>query len=111
MKISKALVELGLARSGGEANRLTKQGAVQVGGCASDCTFFSTGRCTCGGWKKVLNPVEDVEEGIVVKVSSGFWRCLPRIDGRQGFDQLPGVGKVPVMKQEGRMTELKEEAV
>lgn len=93
MKISKLLVVTGLARTGGEANRLVKQGAVQVGGCDPDCSFFNTGRCACGGWEKVVNPVEDVQSGMAVKVGTGMWRLLPRIDGQQGFDQVPGVAR------------------
>jgi hypothetical protein len=91
----KVLVVTKLARSGSEANRLIKQGAVQVGGCKSDCTFFSTGKCTCGGWTKVTNPAEDVEVGFSVKIGTGFGRTVARIDGASGFEFLHGVAKVP----------------
>jgi S4 domain-containing protein len=91
MRLAKLLVDAGTARTGGEANRLVKQGAIQVGGCSSSCTFFSTGKCSCGGWVKITDPVEEIEVGLAVKVGNGMWRTIPRIDGRQGFDQLPGV--------------------
>lgn len=85
----------GLARSVSEANRLVKQGAVLVGGCKPDCTFFTTGSCTCGGWEKVTNPAQDISPGTCVKVGTGFGRTVAKIDGTSGFDQLKGVAKVP----------------
>lgn len=91
MKLTKLLTESGLARTGGEANRLVKQGAVQVGGCDPSCSFFKTGKCSCGGWVKVTDPTEEITEGFAVKVGTGMWRTLPRIDGEKGFDQIRGV--------------------
>lgn len=93
----KVLVVTELARSGSEANRLIKQGAVQVGGCQPDCTFFSTGKCVCGGWTKVTNPAAEIESGMCVKIGNGLYRTVARIDGTSGFDQLKGVAKVPFL--------------
>lgn len=95
MKLIKVMVVGRLARSRSEGERLIKQGAVQVGGCEPDCTFFTTGQCTCGGWTKILNPVEEINPGTCVKVGMGFMRTVTRIDGTSGVDQLPGVAKVP----------------
>lgn len=83
-----------MARSGSEASRLVKQGAVQVGGCSPDCTWFNTGRCACGGWQRMTDPVAEVAGGDAIKVGTGMWRLLKK-DGSHGFDQVPGVGRVP----------------
>ena len=91
----KILVVTKLARSGSEANRLIKQGAIHVGGCKPDCTFFTTGKCTCGGWEKINNPAADIQSGLCVKVGNGLYRSVKRIDGRDGVDQLKGVAHVP----------------
>jgi hypothetical protein len=95
VKLMKFLVVAKLALSGSEANRLIKQGAVQVGGCDPDCTFFTTGKCTCGGWAKITNPAEEIAAGLSVKVGSGFGRTVAKIDGTSGFQFLHGVAKVP----------------
>jgi hypothetical protein len=95
MKLIKVMVVSRLARSRSEGERLIKQGAVQVGGCDPDCTFFTTGKCTCGGWTKIVNPVEDINPRTCVKVGMGFVRTVTRIDGTSGVDQLPGVARVP----------------
>lgn len=95
MKLDLAMFTSRMARSRAEAQRLIKQGAVSVGGCVEDCTFFSTGKCTCGGWEKITKPNHEVPAGWCIKVGSGFMRTVKR-EGAQGFDQLRGVGKVPV---------------
>ncbi|HEX5426633.1 MAG TPA: hypothetical protein VFW94_24150 [Candidatus Acidoferrales bacterium] len=97
MKLTKAMVAIGLSRSVADAQRLVKQGAVWVGGCAPPCNprqepFL---KCFCGGWRKITNPAERVETGEKVRVSSGNWRLVNRTDGRPGWDQLPGIGEVP----------------
>ena len=84
------MVDQGLARSGTEANRLIKQG-VYVGGCTKDCGFFTSGKCDCGGWKKVTNPLEEIEKGLVVKVGNGNWRLMNREGG--GWDQVVSLTK------------------
>lgn len=94
MKLDKVLVDQKLARSRAEAQRLIKQGAVSVGGCAADCTFFKTGNCTCGGWEKTTDTQDDIPSGWCVKIGKGFWRRVPKLEG-EGFDQLNGVCKVP----------------
>ena len=95
MKLAKALVELKMARSGAEAQRLVKQGAVLVGGCIPPCNArLAPYVCTCNGWKKITNPVEDIAPGTVVRIGTGTWRLLQR-DGKQGFDAVPGIGWVP----------------
>ena len=93
MKLNQALVNLEMARSVTEATRLVKQGSVSFGGCSKDCGFFDTGKCDCGGWAKATSPVQEVDHAVVIKVSKGFWRIVER-DGRQGFDQLRGVGRL-----------------
>jgi hypothetical protein len=96
MKLSKALVETKMARSGAEAQRLVKQGAVLVGGCIPPCNPRKEpyNKCTCGGWKKITNPVEDVNSGEVMRIGDGSWR-LPKKESAQGFDQVPGIAWVP----------------
>jgi predicted rRNA methylase YqxC with S4 and FtsJ domains len=94
MRLAKILVSEKLARSGSEANRLIAQGAVSVGGCAPDCDFFATGKCSCGGWKKVTSPIEEIESGLAVKVGTGLWRIVNKIDGT-GWDQVNGIGRAP----------------
>lgn len=86
-----AMFKFGLARSRAEAQRLVRQGAVSIGGCKEDCTFFNTGKCTCGGWEKIEKPNHDVPEGWCIRVGNGFYRTVKRIDGRPGVDQLKGV--------------------
>jgi len=93
MKLDKLLVDQKMARSRAEAQRLIKQNAVSVGGCVRDCTFFNTGKCTCGGWEKITDTQYEVPVGWCVKVGNGFWRTVARVDGRQGVDQLNGVGR------------------
>lgn len=93
MRINKLMVDLGLARTGGEATRLVKQGAVLVGGCERDCHWINTGKCTCGGWKKETDPAKTVPNGSVIKVGTGHWRLLPRLDGQRGFEQVRGVAR------------------
>lgn len=95
MRLTKVLTEMGLARTGGEANRLIKQGSVSIGGCYAGCSFISTGRCDCGGWEKATQPTQDIAPRTVVKIANGFYRTIPKIDGEKGFDQLPGVCRVP----------------
>jgi hypothetical protein len=88
----KILVEEKLVRSRTEAERLIRQGAVSVGGCDPECTFFATGKCTCGGWRKVTKATEEIEIGLAVKVSNGFWRVMNRVDG-PGYDLVNGIGR------------------
>jgi len=98
MKLVKALVWLDMARSGAEAQRLVKQGAVWIGaGCTPECEFRRVSfRCTCGGQRKATNPVEDLEDGTLFRVGDGNYRMLkPRMDGKDGFDCVPGCGYVP----------------
>lgn len=96
MKLVKALVLLDMARSGAEANRLVKQGSVWFGGCIPPCNArVFPYKCTCDGWKKSTNPIEEVSAGQVIRIKDGSWRLLNRIDGQQGFDQVVGIGRVP----------------
>jgi hypothetical protein len=94
MRLNKVLTLHKLARTGKEAERLIKQGAVWVGGCKPGCSWFTDWVCNCNEWTKVVDPFDDVAFGAVVKVKDGNWRCIPRIDGTQGFDQLPGICRV-----------------
>jgi hypothetical protein len=95
MRLGKVLTETKLARSRSEATRLIKQGAVSVGGCEPGCGFFDTGRCSCGGWRKVTNPVEEVEAGLSVKVGDGSYRLMNKLEGT-GWDQVKGIARVPL---------------
>lgn len=98
MKITKALIWLNMARSVAEAQRFIKQGAVWIGtGCKPECEFRRVScRCTCGGQRKATNPTEDLEDGIFLRVGDGNYRLMkPRMDGKDGFDQLAGCGFVP----------------
>jgi hypothetical protein len=96
MKLVKALVSLNMARSNAEANRLVKQGSVWIGGCIPPCNArMAPYKCTCNGWHKSTNPTEEVSPGIVIRIKDGSWRLLAREDGRNGFDQIPGIGRVP----------------
>jgi predicted rRNA methylase YqxC with S4 and FtsJ domains len=94
MRLAKILTLEKLARSGSEANRLILQGSVYVGGCELGCDFFTTGKCSCDGWKKVTSPIEEIESGLAVKVGSGHWRLMNKIDGT-GWDQVKGIGRAP----------------
>lgn len=94
MKLFRVLSSQGLARSNAEAQRLVKSGAVRVGGCSADCDFFHTGNCNCGGWERITDPTQEIAQGLVVKVGTGFWRLVTKMESR-GFDQLPGVCWVP----------------
>jgi len=91
-RIYKILVEEKLVRSRTEAERLIRQGAVSVGGCDPGCGFFTTGKCNCGGWRKVLKPTEEIEVGLAVKVGNGLWRVMQRLEA-PGFDLLNGIGR------------------
>lgn len=96
MKLDKAILELelDLARSRGEAQRLIKQGSIMVGGCISPCNkrlFPFT--CSCGGWRKITNPAEEIAGGEVIRIKDGSWRLLAGDHGK--MDQLPGIGWVP----------------
>jgi hypothetical protein len=93
-RLGKVLTETKLARSGSEATRLIKQGAVSVGGCEEDCMFRNTGNCSCKGWRKITDPVAMVESGLAVKIGSGLWRLMNRAMG-EGWDQVNGIGRVP----------------
>jgi len=96
MRLVKALVLLKIARSGAEANRLVKQGSVWFGGCIEPCNGrLSPYKCTCDGWKKSTNPTVEVFAGQVIRIKDGSWRLVQREDGQKGFDQLPGIGRVP----------------
>lgn len=92
MRLYEILVEEKLVRSRTEAERMIRQGAVSVGGCAPDCSFFTTGRCTCNGWRKVTKATEEIEVGLAVKVGKGFWRAMTRLDA-PGFDLVNGIGR------------------
>lgn len=87
-----------MARSGAEANRLVKQGAVWIGGCIAPCNkrefpFV----CTCNGWHKSTNPIEDVPSGQVIRIGNGMGENrLLVAEGRVGFDQLMGIGRIPI---------------
>lgn len=94
MRLVKVLTETKLARSGAEAVRLIRQGAVTVGGCSPDCQFIHIGVCTCDGWKKIIDPIAEIESGLAVKVGTGHWRLMTRT-GKVGWDQVKGVGRVP----------------
>jgi hypothetical protein len=94
MRIGKALTVAKLARSGAEAARLVKQGAISIGGCKPECSFFDTGGCDCGGWEKVTDPLREIEAGVCIKVGKGFYRLVNRLDGA-GWDQVNGIGRVP----------------
>ena|ERR1035441_3309519 len=97
MKLVKALVLLNMARSGAEANRLVKQGSIWFGGCIPPCNKrIHPFVCTCGGWKKTTNPTEEINAGQVIRIKDGSIRLLTREDGKQGFDQLVGIGRVPI---------------
>lgn len=85
-----------MARSGGEAQRLVQQGGVWVGGCIPPCNArMSPFKCTCNGWHKSLNPTENISAGTVLRLGDGSWRLLIR-KGSSAFDQLCGIGHVPV---------------
>ena len=105
MRIARILVEYQLARSGAEAIRLLGQGAVSVGGCDPSCDYFTCGKCVCGGWRKVTNPVEEIEPGLVVKIGNGFMRLIPRM-GSGGYDALSGVCRAPHSAQKRAMRTL-----
>jgi hypothetical protein len=114
MKLSKALTETGMARSGAEAQRLVKQGAVLVGGCIPPCNMrrccgdneeshlgepcplpvSMQFKCTCENWRKVTNPIEEIDSGEVMRIGDGGWRLLKR-EGVTGFDQVPGIARFP----------------
>ena len=99
MRLIKVLTSSGLARSNAEASRFIKQGAVTVGGCDPACTWFTTGKCSCGGWTKVTDLSADIAEGLAVKVGSGNWRVMTRDNqGKPGpvYDQVPGITRVPL---------------
>jgi hypothetical protein len=94
MRLGKVLIETKLARSGSEATRLIQQGAVTVGGCDPDCKFVDTAKCSCGGWRRVTDPLEEVDSGLTVKVGDGLWRVVSKLEGA-GFDQVNGIARVP----------------
>ena len=91
-RLYKILVEERLVRSRTEAERLIRQGAISVGGCSPECSFFTTGDCSCNGWRKVLKPTEEIEIGLAVKVGNGRWRVMNRLDG-PGYDLVNGIGR------------------
>ena len=91
-QLYKILVEEKLVRSRTEGERLIRQGAVSVGGCDADCAFFTTGKCNCGGWRKVTKTTEEIEVGLAVKVGNGFWRVMNRLVG-PGYDLVNGIGR------------------
>ena len=96
MRLVKALTALRIARSGSEAQRFIKQGAIWVGGWIPPCNGrMPPYKCTCGGWRKVTNPTEDIPAGQVVRLSEGNWRLMNSLDGSSSFDQVPGIGWVP----------------
>jgi len=92
-RLYKILVEEKLVRSRTEAERIIRQGGVSVGGCDPDCTFFTTGKCTCGGWRKVTKATEEIAVGEAVKIGNGHWRVMTRLDGNPGFDLVNGIGR------------------
>jgi hypothetical protein len=102
-----------MVRSMGEATRLVKQGAVNVGGCIPPCNMrMPPFKCSCGGWKKATDFREDLPTGMVIRVGKGDWRLLIKEDDpnappvkkgknhHPGFNQLRGIGWVPVEKVE-----------
>jgi hypothetical protein len=91
-RLYKILVDEGLVRSRTEAERFIRQGSVSVGGCEPDCSFFSTGKCTCGGWRKVTKATEEIPVGWAVKVGTGFYRVMTAVD-RPGYDVVKGIGR------------------
>jgi len=93
MRLYQILVAEKLVRSRTEAERLIRQGGVSVGGCDPDCSFFTTGKCSCGGWRKITNVTEEIEVGLAVKVGNGNWRVMKRLDGTVGFDLVKGIGR------------------
>lgn len=96
MKLAKALTALRVARTGAEAQRLIKQGAIWVGGCIPPCNArLPPYKCVCNGWRKVLNPAEDVPAGQVVRIKDGNYRLMNRLDGQSGSDQVPSIGWIP----------------
>ena len=96
-RLYKILVDEGLARSRTEAERFIRQGSVSVGGCDPTCSFFSTGKCTCDGWRKVTKATEEIPLGFAVKVGNGLYRVM-KAEGRSGYDVVKGIGRsrVPV---------------
>ena len=100
MRLAKALVLLKMARSGAEANRLVKQGSVLVGGCIPPCNArIVPFKCNCCGWQKITNPIEEISADTVLRIKDGSWRLLLREDGKQGFDQVIGIGRIPEVQQ------------
>lgn len=93
MRLYEILVEEKLVRSRTEAERMIRQGAIWVGGCDPDCDFFTTGKCTCKGWQKITKATEEIAVGLAIKVGSGNWRVMPRLDGQPGYDQVKGIGR------------------
>jgi hypothetical protein len=99
MKIVKALVSLKMARSGSEANRMVKNGSVIAGGCIDPCNGrMPPYKCTCGGWRKITNPTEEIPSGYVIRIKDGSWRLLVREGAVKStgtvYDQVPGIGSV-----------------
>ena len=98
MKVVKALVELGMARSGAEAQRMVKEGMVWAGGCITPCNPRRAPytRCTCNGWHRAKLPTEDIPEITVLRVKDGNYRFMKRMDGQSGIDVVKGIGRVPL---------------
>ena len=95
MKLFKALVSLEMARSNAEAQRLVKQGSVWVGGCIAPCNARKFPfKCTCSGWRKVVNPTEEIKIHEVIRIKDGSFRLMTRDDGVAGFDSLRGIGRL-----------------
>ena len=72
-----------MAASVTDANQLIKSGTVQIGSCIRTCTFFDTGKCTCGGWQKITVPFQEIETGLKIKIKDGNWRKIGRASCRE----------------------------
>lgn len=92
VRVVRALVTLGLARSNSEAQRLIKAGAVWAG----DRTFDESGEVD---WRKIMYAGESVFTGDVLRIGKhGNWRLENKLTGESGFDQLPGIALVDSSK-------------
>lgn len=95
-RITHILVQLGMARSGGEATQLVKSGAISVGHCQVDCGLRQPPwtKCRCPGWTKIQDPFAQVAVAQHLRTAGGGWRLTKR-EGVAGWDQVPGSGTIP----------------